>query len=101
MISRGGYHFLCKVKTPGPGYETIHKFSENKGLFVGSTIPDSYIFMKLVFCFFQDEEKLKNERVRALKAKERFAQSTAGKSLTMKLELTKVISNNGNGYLNT
>ena len=27
----------------------------------------------------QDEEKLKNERVRALKAKERFAQSTAGK----------------------
>ena len=26
----------------------------------------------------QDDEKLKNERVRALKAKERFAQSTAG-----------------------
>ena len=49
----------------------------------------------------KDEEKLKNERVRALKAKERFAQSTAGKSLTMKLEVTKVISNNGNGYLNT
>ena len=26
----------------------------------------------------QDDERLKNERVRALKAKERFAQSTAG-----------------------
>ena len=29
----------------------------------------------------KDDERLKNERIRALKAKERFAQSTAGKKI--------------------
>jgi hypothetical protein len=33
---------------------------------------------KTLVALLKDDERLKNERVRALKAKERFAQSTAG-----------------------
>ena len=33
---------------------------------------------KALVALLKDDERLKNERVRALKAKERFAQSTAG-----------------------
>ena len=33
---------------------------------------------KAMVALLKDDERLKNERIRALKAKERFAQSTAG-----------------------
>ena len=37
-----------------------------------------YIHIILKIKFTQDDERLRNERVRALKAKERFAQSLSG-----------------------
>ena len=63
----------------GPGAECQ---GESQGH--GITSQGNYLryilsFYANLLTFFQDDERLKNERVRALKAKERFAQSTAGK----------------------
>lgn len=42
--------------------------------------PEMHMIIQTTSClfYFQDDERLRNERVRALKAKERFAQSVSG-----------------------